>query len=289
MAAQPILTLDDIVAKTTNLPALSAAAVEVMREADSALGSAEGMARALGRDPALAAQVLRLANSAFYGMPRKVASVPQAVLLLGSRAVRNLALVASTYPSLVQPVTGYALGPDQLWMHALGTASGASLVAEKTGSALSDLAFTAGLLHDIGKVAMSVWLDKKLPALLKIAEIEGSTFDEVERRVLGYDHTQVGAHLGQRWNLPEDLILAMRWHHQPDKAPAGNALVDCVHIADYLSMAMGLGIGGDGLRYGLSENSLRRLGLNEDDLPELADLFYERFQAQLEAFEEVFR
>lgn len=287
MSALPILTLEDIVSKTTDLPAFSGAAMEVMREADSPLGSVEGMARALGRDPALAAQVLRLANSAFYGLPKQVTSVPQAVLLLGSRAVRNLALAATTFPWLSKPLHGYALGPEQMWQHALGTAVGASMIAQKTRAASPDLAFTAGLLHDIGKLAMSVWLERKLVAYLRIAELEDATFDAVERRVLGYDHTQVGAHLGERWNLPPELILAMRWHHQPDCAPQGNRLVDCVHVADYITVAMGLGIGGDGLRYELSQSSLKRLGLSPDRLTELADEFMDRFQQQCAAFDEV--
>ncbi len=289
MAIAHALTLEDIVAKTHDLPALSAAASAVMREADSPTGSVEGMARALGSDPSLAAQVLRLANSAFYGMPRRVGSIPQAVQLLGTRAVRNLALVSATFPWLARPVSGYALGPGQLWTHALGTAVGASLVAERTRKANPDLAFTAGLLHDIGKVAMSVWLERKLPGLLRIAEIEGTPFDAVERRVLGYDHTQVGAHLGERWNLPSELIEAMRWHHQPDLAPTPDPLIDAVHVADYLSMAMGLGIGGDGLRYDLSEESLRRLLLFPEDLVLMADEFVDRYETQSRAFAEVQR
>jgi putative nucleotidyltransferase with HDIG domain len=287
MATLGVLTLDDIVAKTTDLPSLSGAALAVMREADSPTATAEGMARALGSDPALAAQVLRLANSSFYGMPRRVSSVPQSIMILGTRAVRNLALVASTFPWLNRPIEGYALGPGQLWAHALGTAIGGSLVAERSRKAVPDLAFTAGLLHDIGKLAMSVWLERKIPALLKIAEIEGTPFDAVERRVLGYDHTQVGAHLGERWNLPEELVEVMRWHHRPDECPAKSSLVDCIHVADYLSMAMGLGIGGDGLRYELSENALSRLTLLPDDLTDIADEFVERYERQARAFEEV--
>ncbi|MGV3615090.1 MAG: HDOD domain-containing protein [Fimbriimonas sp.] len=286
MAYANVLTLEDIVAKTTDLPSLSGAAMAVMREADSPNSTAEGMARALGSDPALAAQVLRLANSAFYGMPRRVASVPQSIMILGTRAVRNLALVAATFPWLSRPIDGYALGPGQLWAHALGTAVGATLIAERSRKAQPDLAFTAGLLHDIGKLAMSVWLERKLPALLKIAELEGTPFDAVERRVLGFDHTEVGAHLGENWNLPAELTAPMRWHHRPDEAPSGSPLVDCVHIADYLSMAMGLGIGGDGLRYELSENALHRLDLLPEDLTPIADEFVDRYERQARAFEE---
>jgi putative nucleotidyltransferase with HDIG domain len=186
-----------------------------------------------------------------------------------------------------RPLPGYALGAEQLWQHALGTAIGAAYVAERSGKAIPDTTFTAGLLHDIGKLAMSVWLDRKLSALLKIAEIEGTPFDQVERRVLGYDHTEVGEHLVRKWNLPESLVMPVRWHHRPDEAPAGNPMVDCVHLADYFSMAMGLGIGGDGMRYVLSEGSFTRLSLSLDALPEMVSDFVERYARQSAAFHEV--
>lgn len=280
------LTLADIVERTSDLPALSNAVFAVMREADSPNASADSMAKALGSDPSLTAQVLRLANSSFYGMPRRVASVPHAVVVLGMRAVRNLALVSATYPWLKKPVSGYALGPGELWAHCLATAVGASLVAERTRKVDPETAFTAGLLHDVGKIAMSIWLDRKLAAMLRIAEIEEVTFDTVERRVLGYDHTEVGAHLAVRWNLPDDLVAAIRYHHSPDDADPTRPLVDCVHLGDYLSLAMGLGIGGDGLRYELSENALRRLNMLPEELTLVAEEFVDRYEQQARAFEE---
>ena len=214
------------------------------------------MAQILSADQSLSARVLRLANSAFYGLSRKVNDLQEAVVILGMRNIKNLALVAGTYPWMNRPLPGYCLGPRAMWTHAFGTAVGAQQVAKISGKVKEDVAFTAGLLHDIGKVAVSIWLENKVVAILNYAHREGLSFDEAERKILGYDHTQVGEHLAAAWNLPEDLVAAVRWHHSPDEAPGNPPLVDCVHLGNYLTMTMGYGLGGDGLLYRFSEASL---------------------------------
>ncbi len=279
------ITLEEIVAKTTDLPSVPTAALAVMREADSPNGSAESVAKYILQDQALAARVLRLANSAFFGLSRKVQTVPEAVVILGMRSVKNLCMVASTYPWMTRPVKGYLLEPKAMWSHALGVGVGAQMIASKTQSVSPDLAFTAGLLHDLGKVALGIWLENKLPAMLKIAAAMEAPFDAIERKVLGYDHTDVGGYIGEAWNLPEPMILAMRYHHRPDECKPESAVVDCVHIADTISMSMGMGLGGDGLYYEFSESSLTRLGLTVDDLGLLTDEFIERFEEQSGMFE----
>lgn len=281
------ITLQEIVAKTTDLPAIPATALAVMREADRANANAQTVSRYLSQDQALAAKVLRLANSAYFGLSRKVNSVPEAVVVLGMRAVRNLCMVASTYPWLSRPVKGYALEPKQMWAHAFGVATAAQILAEKTHAVGEDLAFTAGLLHDLGKVALGIWLENKLPAMLKIATAMQEPFDAIERKVLGYDHTDVGGFIGEAWNLPSPIVAAMRYHHRPDECPGFDALVDIVHVGDYLAMSMGLGLGGDGLFYQFSENALTRLRLDPEDLNPLADDFLERYERQERLFEDV--
>jgi putative nucleotidyltransferase with HDIG domain len=258
-----------------------------MKEADSSSGSAGSVAKYLSQDGALTARVLRLANSAYYGLSRRVLDVQEAVVVLGMRNVRNLALVASTYPWLSKPLAGYALAPSEMWRHSFGVAVAASLIADKSKKIAADQAFTAGLLHDLGKTAISVWLENKLPAMLAIAEREGIPFDAVERKVLGYDHQEVGAHMAENWNLPKELVDVMRYHHHPDDAPADSKMVDCVHVGDYLAGSMGFGLGGDGLTYGFSENAIQRLGICLEDLDELADSFLVSYQNHEKLFEEV--
>jgi HD-like signal output (HDOD) protein len=283
----PTLTLEDIVEKTSDLPSLPAAALNVMREVESPTATAQSVAKHLTQDQALTARVLRLANSAYYGLPRQIPAVPDAVVVLGMRCIRNLCLVASTYPWMTRPLKGYELEPRALWTHSFGVAVGSQLIALRTRSGSADLAFTAGLLHDLGKVALNIWLENKMSGMVAIAQREGITFDEVERKVLGFDHQQVGAHMGECWNLPKPLVEAMRYHHQPKSCEPRSELVDCVHVADYLTMSMGLGLGGDGLRYDFDNGALTRLGLVPDDLDAIVDEFLVSYEQHEKLFEEL--
>jgi HD-like signal output (HDOD) protein len=286
MMSATTLTLEDIVAKTSDLPSLPAAALAVMRETDSPTGTAQSIARYLSQDQALTARILRLANSAYYGLARQIMDVSDAVVVLGMRCIRNLCMVASTYPWMTKPLKGYGLGPREMWTHSFAVAVGSQLVATRSRSSISDQAFTAGLLHNLGKVALSIWLEDKLAGMLAIACREGITFDQVERKVLGFDHCDVGAHMGEVWNLPKPLIDAMRYHHNPNACDPHNPLVDCVHVADYLTMSMGLGLGGDGLRYDFQEEALLRLNLTPEMFDELAEEFLVSYEQHEKLFED---
>lgn len=281
------ITLKDIVDRTTDLPTFSVAALEVMRAADSSTARAEQIAEILSRDPSLSARILRLSNSAFYGLSRKVTTLQESVVILGMRTVKNLSMVAATYPWMSKPLKGYGLEPKAMWFNSFGTAIGAQLVAQLSRKCDDQTAFTAGLLHDVGKVALCVWIDEKLKAIIHYAEREGIPFDEAERKILGYDHCEVGAHLAQNWNLPEPIVQAVRYHHSPDACEPTSPIVDCVHVGGYLTMTMGFGLGGDGLQYKLSENCFKRLCIEPDNLDEITDNFvtaYEKHEALFEEF-----
>ncbi len=267
---------------------MSAAALRVIRETESSTSTAQTIAAILANDQALSMRVLRLANSAYYGLSRKVSELQEAVVILGMRSIKNLALVAATYPWMNRPVAGYCLGPKAMWTHAFGTAIGAQLVSRVSGKGKDDVAFTAGLMHDLGKVALSIWLENKINAILLYSNRENITFDEAERKILGYDHTQVGEHLARGWNLPEELVQCVRWHHNPSgMGPDVSAYVDCVHVGNYLTLMMGFGIGGDGLNYRFDESSLARLGLDPQDLDVLASDFVISFEKYERMFDEM--
>lgn len=279
------VSIEQIVQKTSDLPTIPAAAIKVMRETQSSKASAATVARILVTDQALSAKVLRLANSAFYGLSRKITDLGEAVVVLGMKSVKNLALVAGTYPWMQRPLTGYCLGPEEMWRHAFGTAVASQLVARATRKASEDVAFTAGLLHDLGKVALSVWLENKMGAILLYAGREGISYDEAERRVLGYDHCQVGYHLATNWNLPEEICACNLYHHKPSNATEFQELVDCVHVGDYICSSMGYGLGGDGLLYRFDEESLVRLNIKPEDIEALTD----EFVSQYEEYESLFK
>lgn len=282
-----MITIEDILERTSDLPTIPAAALKVIRESDSSTSNAASIARTLSQDQALSVRVLRLANSAYYGMARRISNLQEAVVILGMKSVKNLALVASSYPWLSKPLKGYALGPKQLWTHSFGVAVGAQFVAERAKLDDDGTIFTAGLLSDIGKVALSVWLENKVTALYSLAVHQQLTFAEAEQKVLGFDHCEVGEHLAIGWNLPEEIVQAIRYHHEPNSALLHRNVVDCVHVGDYLTTAMGFGLGGDGLQYRFYEESLQRLNLATEDLDQVTDAFVTAYENYELLFEEL--
>lgn len=279
-------SLEEILQRTTDLPSIPAAALAVLREAESSSSSAHTIAAKLAADQGLAVRVLRLANSAFYGLPRQVMSVQEAVVVLGTRTIRHLCLVAATYPWLSKPLPGYELGPEQLFIHALAVATGSELIADQTSKIQRDDAFTVGLLHNLGKVALSAWLENKLQGVQTIAEYEKLAFDQAERRIFGYDHAEIGAALADRWNLPKTLVLAIRYHHKPQDNGAPRPLVDAIHVGDFLAMSLGFGVGGDGLQYEFDVTSLDRLGLTSRDLDDLANRLLDAVEHRKQMFQQ---
>ncbi len=250
--------------------------VEAMRLLDDLNSSVEDVAAALGKDPVLAARVLRLANSALYLRTRRVATLREAVVLVGFAAVRSLLVTAVAYDAFRPGAPGYGLDRVQLWQHALAVATVARYLAA-TRKRDTEAAFVAGLLHDIGKLALSSALQEQYAEVLA-AVAQGMDFVEAERAVLGCDHAQVGAEAARRWNLPEPLVAAIEHHHRPEEAE-DPWLADVVHVADALCLMLGFGVGTDQLMHRCSEGALQRLGLSADEIPlllvGLADLLAE--------------
>lgn len=276
-----VITLDDLTAKTPDLPILPAAVMRVMREADSSDSTAADVARAIGTDQGLSARVLRMANSAYYGLPRQVGDLRQAVIVLGLRTVKRLALLASTFPWLSRPIRRGDEKPETLWPHSYACACGARVMAIASGKCSEDEAFAAGLLHDVGRLAMHLWMADKMTAIAHLAEREALPLDEAEQKVLGFDHAEAGAGMAAEWGLPAGMISAIRHHHRPERLSPTEPLVDCVHAALMLEVSAGLPCGFDGERCRFSREALERLGLRIQDLAELG----EKLRAECEGFQ----
>jgi putative nucleotidyltransferase with HDIG domain len=165
-------------------------------------------------------------------------------------------------------IKGYDLGPKQLWEHSLATALTAAEVAKHLGVRDPADAFTAGLLHDLGKVVLGNFIDVDLNEIMGLVRSEEVSFDEAERAVLGMDHAEVAAILLHNWKLPQEIVDAVRWHHRPALWEGeDDTLVSIVHLADVLCMDIGFGVGNDGLKYRLDE----AVGLKYKMRPEIGE------------------
>ena len=262
--------LEALVRQVRDLPALPAAVLRVMQTADDPKASASDVARALASDQALAARVLKLANSAFYGASRRISTVSEAVVILGLRTTRNLAMATSCEEMLTREVSGYAMQRGALWRHSLACGTAAQALAKRAGIRGVEEAFVAGLLHDIGKVILSAYQREKFALTLRRTLEQGISYCEAEREIFGFDHAEAGARLLERWNLPSALVSAVRWHHTPQDAPESSPLPMLVHVADAICLTLGIGLGVDGLAYRLQPDALSSLHLTEDDFEQVA-------------------
>lgn len=266
-----MISLELVLEKTADLPVFSSAVQEVMRAADRPDCSPREIAHALRKDQGMAVKVLRLANSSWYGLARSTDSLEQAAMTLGQNGIRSLAIAASSYSWLARELPGWGIGPQQLWTHASSSAIAAQKLAQRSRLADPDLALTSGLLHDIGLVAMSLALGTKSKTVKDYAVKEKIPFHLVEQKALGFDHCQVGAGLAEAWGLPERVVEAIRWHHEPNKADEYFGLAAVVHSGVYAADVLGYGLSKYGFQFKVCRVAVQAVGFGVKARHEIAD------------------
>lgn len=257
-----------ILQEIDDLPPMPATASRVLAMVGDPRTDVGALAEAVGSDIALAARVLKLANSAFYGFPRQVTTLREAIMILGMRGLKELVITAWSYDLGNRPLPGYALEGGELWRHSLLCAAGCRLLAKQLGFENPEEAYVAGLLHDFGKLVLAQFVGQEYQDLLEKVEGLGLSFMEAERQILGVDHAHLGGQLALKWNLPLHLAEAVAHHHQPTApgAPAVAKLTALVHVVDAVTLMLGIGVGADGLTYPLEQAALDALGLTEQQV-----------------------
>lgn len=232
-------------------------------------------------DAALTAKTLALANSARFGLRRQVSAVAQATSLLGTRRLRDLLMCASLARAMPATLAGYGMDARAAWLHNAGTAVLSEELARRVAPALSADAFTAGLLHDVGKLAIGALVERHWPELASAIQDRGLTFAEAERATLGIGHSEVGELVLERWALPRAFPAVARWHHEPAGAPEElRSLVGLVHVASSLAHTFGFGADQAGLCRSTQDSVRAALGLTRsvveasvaDALPRVQEL-----------------
>jgi putative nucleotidyltransferase with HDIG domain len=242
------------------IPQTAQKALAIIRDPGT---NAADLAEILASDQVLAARVLRWANSAYYGMENRIVSVRQAIVILGMNVIQQLIMASSISDQMDQALPGYGLKRGELWHHALGTAVGAQLISKQYHLKIDQEAYYAGLLCDIGKLIF----EKHLREIQwDGSEWERRSFLEMERAFFGIDHARLGAELARHWQLPEELVTAIAFHHEPQQASRYKELVAAVHVADISMKVLGIGMGIDGLCYPLEYEALVKLNMSWDEL-----------------------
>lgn len=214
----------------------------------------------LEHDPAVAANVLRIANSSLYGARFPVERVRDAVVRLGAGALLDI-VVGGYLRRVGRDAPLYDLGEDDLWLHSAVASLAVQEIARVASVPIPPAAGIAALVHDIGKLIMIRYQKAKASAVLAVCAARGVTFIEAERELFGCDHAEVGAAVARRWTFPEAVTDAIARHHE-FPLPAGSTVLDAVVTANFVAKTIGIGLGAEGLNLHVDQEALRRLGLD---------------------------
>jgi HD-like signal output (HDOD) protein len=269
--------LEQLVEQLNSLPMIPSVIVKVNEQASNPQTSALDLARTIMGDQALTARLLRVVNSPFYGFPRNISTVTEAVTILGFNPVRNL-LLSSAVVDLLSADETAEFSPIALWQHAVGTAVGASRIARYARHEDQEEVFVSGLLHDVGKLVLFHCMPREYGKVLQAARAEDIPLRIAEQRLLGYSHDQVGRLLAERWKLPVRLSETVGYHHRPELAQLSKRESAMVHAADVIAHAMGFGSGGDDAVPPLINEGWSKLGIPVGSLETMIGEIEERYQ-----------
>jgi HD-like signal output (HDOD) protein len=217
-----------------DLPTLPAIAMTLNRMLQDIETPIEKMVALLETDQALTIRLLRLVNSSFYGFKSRIASLQHAITLMGYSTVQNAVVNISVIECLETESAPQGFDPADFWVHSIGVACMSRFLAARTKLAAPDEAFTAGLIHDIGKIILVNHFPEVFTALVEVVAAEKVSFHEAEKRSDTLPHHLIGSHLGKHWMLPMSLEAAIRHHHNSSGRSEDLVLADIVAVADLL-------------------------------------------------------
>jgi HD-like signal output (HDOD) protein len=278
--ATTVLDVQQIVTKAlakigeiATLPEITLRIINVVEDPDS---TARDLHAIIKHDPPLTAKILKVVNSAFYGLPGQIGSVDRAIVLLGLRAVKNIAIATSVTRLFngVRPVTGF--DPKELWRHCVAVGVASRLIVQKKNKGAAEEAFLAGLIHDIGIIVALQAFAVRFGEVLVRAQNGDVSWCQAETEIFGVDHQMLGTGLALKWKFPMSLRAAIGYHHVPDRVSEENRhIAYAVRLADVIACKDRMGF-----CMTIREDEavpapqlLEVLGLTEDDLATIrADL-----------------
>jgi putative nucleotidyltransferase with HDIG domain len=257
--------LNEIMAKAGELPPFPAVIQKVMALMADPLVGADKILDVVKYDQAITAKVIRMCNSTLMAGTQPVSTLRDALVRIGNSRLLQIIMSAGGTDLLEREVKGYDLGRGELWKHSMLCALLAESLCPIIGYGSPDKAFTAGLLHDVGKLAMAEFVAGSLDEIREATVAGKISFLEAETRVLGVSHAEIGGLLGEMWHFDSEMVDALRHHHAPGGAPAGSKLPFLVHLSDILCLTSGIGVGADGLQYKIDYDLCKANGIGSKE------------------------
>ena len=269
--------LKEKVQNIIQLPALPTIAVEVASLIDNPNTSVSKLTQVISSDQVLTAKVLKIANSPFYGFQRKISTLDFAIMVLGFDSLKEILISISLISAFKRKQDKY-FNSKEFWEHSLATGIAARTLARELGYRISGESFVAGLLHDIGILVTHQYFHEDYKKIIQRVTEGKAVFQDIEEAVLFATHGEIGGWLAERWNLPEQLIDAIKFHHKPELAEKNPQLTALIHFVDYLCHKLEIGA----LSYEnvetYSPEALKILNISE---AEITQTFYDSFGSKL--------
>jgi HD-like signal output (HDOD) protein len=278
--------LQKAMARVTDISSLPEVTTRIVEVVEDPKSTAQHMHDIVKNDPALAAKILKVVNSAFYGLPSQIASLDRAIVMLGLSAVKNIALAASLSQLFRPGAISERFAARDLWTHCIAVGVCTRLLAQASFG-LAEEAFVAGLVHDVGLLIEYQLFPKKLREVVERCETRPQDFCAVERELIGADHQAFGAALGARWKFPPALRSAISHHHNPVRLkPELRKLVTAVQVADTICCQNELGFYLTAQHQEVTDDLLEFVGVREPQVAELLEVLPERIQEAEQIFGE---
>lgn len=271
---EKILKAVQQISQIATLPEVTAKIIQIVEDPKS---TAKDLQNLIKHDVALSAKILKVVNSAFYGLPRQVSSVDRAIVLLGLSTVKNIAVATSVTKLFTGQEIGGSFTFKDLWQHSLACGVFCKLIAQAKGLENSDEIFVAGLMHDLGIIVEKQVYGKQLAEMVGQAQAIKASLWEVEQDMLGADHQAFGTALAAKWKFPHLFQLTTGYHHHPFKASEQHHDVTAIaHLADVLANKKQIGLHFDSVHY--EPEAVTKLGLKDEQLGEIFIAFDEKFK-----------
>jgi len=248
-----------------NIPFMPQVVIKAQKAMTNPKTGGRQLATILQTDPAIVTSILKIANSAYYGLSGNVSSIEKACVILGQRTVKELIMTTGVSNLLGKKLKGYGYNSGELWMHSMAAGIASKMIAEKIDPELSEDAYLTGLLHDSGKIILDPYVLERKKAFDQFVGDGNHGNFEAEKFVLGFDHAEIAAKICKKWHIPDEITTAIKYHHHPS-ASGGHKLSYIVHTGDYVARLCGLGYEEDDLLYEAEKGSIEKLGLNREVL-----------------------
>ena len=273
--------LKNVTAYISKLPALPVTVSKILEVANNPATSPVDLNKVISLDPVLMARVLKLINSAYYGVTNQVTSLVRAIIMLGINTVKNLALSTAVLGNIGKNSIAHALNMDGFWRHSLSVGVLSKMIAQMRGidSKILEEYFIAGLLHDIGKIPLNNTLTTEFVKAMSMADRERVPLYRMEQECIGFDHARAGLIIGSAWKFDNEILDTIQNHHAPDFFAGDNpSFVYSVSVANYYVNTNGIGFSGSRYPEKPPQKAMEYLGINRDSL----DAMHEQLIQEIE-------